>query len=190
MESEGTTRGKIVMRTIRAAIFVVVALLVAIILVVVTIGAFLPQQHISTCAARFREPPDAIWQVITDYAKFTAWRKDVTRVEMLPPVDGKPSWREFDNHGGSIPYDVMVMVPPRALVLRIADPKLPFGGTWTYEITSEKDGSSLVRITEAGEIYNPIFRVAARFVLGYSRTQEQYLQALGAKFGQPVTIEK
>jgi len=190
VESEGTTRGRIVMRTIRAGIFVLVALLVVIILVVVAIGAFLPQQHVSTCAAQFHEAPDAIWQAITEYAKYPAWRKDVTRVEVLPPVNGKPSWREFDNHGGSIPYEVMVMVPPRALVVRIADAKLPFGGTWTYEISSMKDGGSLVRITEAGEIYNPIFRVAARYVLGYSRTQEEYLQALGAKFGQSVTIEK
>jgi uncharacterized protein YndB with AHSA1/START domain len=190
MESEAMSRGTIVMRTIRAGIFVLVALLVLIILVVVAIGAFLPQQHISTRAAQFQQPPDAIWQTITDFPKFPEWRNDVTRVEMLPPVNGKPAWREFDNHGGSIPYQVMVMVPPRALVVRIADPKLPFGGTWTYEISSVKDGGSLLRITEAGEIYNPIFRVAARFVLGYSRTQEQYLQALGAKFGEPVTIEK
>src|ERR1700733_14289277 len=160
------------MRTIRAGIFVLVALLVLIILAVVAIGAFLPQQHISTRAAQFHQPPDAVWQGIPEYAKFPVWRKDVTRVEMLPPVNAKPSWREFDNHGGSIPYEVMVMVPPRVLVVRIADPKLPFGGAW------------------AGEIYNPIFRVAARFVLGYSRTQEQYLQALGAKFGEPGTIEK
>jgi uncharacterized protein YndB with AHSA1/START domain len=177
-------------RTVRAAIFVLVALLVLVILVAVAIGAFLPQQHISTRAALLRQPPDAIWQTITDYEKFPAWRKDVAGVEMLPAVNGKPEWREFDRHGGSIPYEVMVMVPPRALVVRIADPKLPFGGTWTYEISSTKDGGSLVRITEAGEIYNPIFRVAAGFVLGYSRTQDQYLQALGAKFGEPVTIEK
>ena len=85
---------------------------------------------------------------------------------------------------------MMVTVPPRALVTRIADPKLPFGGTWTYEISSQADGGSLLRITEDGEIYNPIFRFASRFVLGYSRTQEQYLQALGARFGESVTLEK
>jgi len=178
------------MRTIRAVIFVLVALLALIVLVVVTIGAFLPQQHISTCAARFQQPPTAIWQAITEYEKFPAWRKDVLRVETLPEVDGKPVWRELDRHGGSIPFRVMVMVPPRVLVTRIADPKLPFGGTWTYEISSQADGGSLLRITEDGEIYNPIFRFAARFVIGYSRTQEQYLQALGTKFGQSVTIEK
>jgi len=179
-----------VMRAIRAGIFVVVALLVLIVLVVVTVGAFLPQQHISTCAARFQQSPDAIWEAITDYGKFPAWRKDVVRVEALPDVNGKPAWREFGRQGGSIPYQVMVMVPPRALVTRIADPKLPFGGTWTYEISSPADGGSLLRITEDGEIYNPIFRFASRFVLGYSRTQEEYLQALGAKFGQSVTIVK
>ena len=178
------------MRAIRAVIFVLVALLVLIVLVVVAIGAFLPQQHISTCAARFHQPPNAIWQAITDYEKFPAWRKDVLRVEALPEVNGKPAWREFDRDGGSIPFQVMVMVPPRVLVTRIADPKLPFGGTWTYEISSQADGSSLLRITEDGEIYNPIFRFAARFVLGYTRTQKEYLQALGAKFGQSVTIEK
>ena len=90
MEFEAVTTGKIVMRTIRAGIFVLVALLVLIILVVVAIGAFLPQQHISTRAAQFHQPPDAIWQAITDYAKFPAWRKDLTRVEMVAPVNGKP----------------------------------------------------------------------------------------------------
>ena len=177
-------------RAVRAVVFVLVALLVLIVLVVVTIGAFLPQQHISTCAARFQQTPDAVWEAITDYEKFPAWRKDVTRVEALPEVNGKPAWREFGPQGGSIPYQVMVMVPPRALVTRIADPKLPFGGTWTYEISSPADGGSMLRITEDGEIYNPIFRFASRFVLGYSRTQEEYLRALGAKFGQSVTIVK
>jgi hypothetical protein len=178
------------MRMIRAVIFVLVALLALTVLVVVSIGAFLPSQHISTCEARFHQPPTAIWVAITDYEKFPAWRKDVLRVETLPDVNGKPVWREFDRHGGSIPFQVMVMVAPRVLVTRIADPKSPFGGTWTYEISSLADGSSLLRITEDGEIYNPIFRFAVRFVLGYSRTQEEYLQALGAKFGQSVTIEK
>jgi hypothetical protein len=178
------------MRAIRTGIFVLVALLALTVLVVVSIGAFLPQQHISTCAARFQQSPDAIWQAITDYEKFPAWRKDVVKVEALPDLNGKPAWREFGKQGGSIPFQVMVMVPPRALVTRIADPKLPFGGTWTYEISPQTDGSSLLRITENGEIYNPIFRFASRFILGYSRTQKEYLQALGARFRQSVTIEK
>ncbi len=174
------------MRVLKAGLLVIIA----IILVVVVIGAMLPKEHVSTRAARFHQPADAIWNAITDYSKLSTWRKDVTRVEVLPDVNGKPSWREFDAHGHAIPYEVMVMVPPRALVVRIADPQLPFGGTWTYEISPAPDGNSLLRITENGEIYNPVFRFVARFFMGYSKTQEQYLLALGSKFGQNVTIEK
>lgn len=164
-------------------------IVVAIVLIVVTIGALLPKQHVSTRAASFHQSPDAIWTAITDSAKFPAWRKEVVRVEALPEFNGKPSWREYDRHGRSIPYQVMVMVPPKVFVVRIADPKLPFGGTWTYEITPAPQSSSLLRITEDGEVYNPVFRFVARFILGYSQTQDQYLNALGAKFGETTTIE-
>ena len=35
-----------------------------------------------------------------------------------------------------------------------------------------------MRITEDGEIYNPIFRVMARFVFGYEGTIAAYLASL------------
>jgi hypothetical protein len=74
-------------------------------------------------------------------------------------------------------------------VARIADDKLPYGGTWTWEIEETPEGSA-VRITENGEIYNPLFRFAARYVFGYSSTMEAYLRALGKKFGEEsVAIE-
>jgi len=74
------------------------------------------------------------------------------------------------------------------LVVRIADPKLPFGGTWTYEITPAPEGSSL-RIREDGEVYNPIFRFVSRFVVGYSGTIDAYLKSLGRKFSEQTKVE-
>ena len=79
-------------------------------------------------------------------------------------------------------------VPPRKLVVRIADRGLPFGGAWTFDITPQGSGSEL-RITEDGEVYNVIFRFMARFIFGYTTTIETYLKDLGVKFGQPVEIE-
>jgi hypothetical protein len=61
-------------------------------------------------------------------------------------------------------------------VSRIADPNLPFGGTWTFEITPAPGGARL-RITEDGEIYNPLFRFMARFIFGYEGTINGYLSA-------------
>lgn len=77
----------------------------------------------------------------------------------------------------------MEETPPTRLVTRIADRNLPFGGAWTHEITPEP-GGCLVKITEAGEIYNPIFRFMARFVFGYNGSIEAYLRALHKKFGE------
>ena len=71
---------------------------------------------------------------------------------------------------------------------RIADKGLPFGGTWTLEITSEAGGAAL-RITEDGEIYNVIFRFMARYVFGYTSTIEGFLRDLGKKVGETVEIE-
>jgi hypothetical protein len=72
--------------------------------------------------------------------------------------------------------------PPRRLVTRIADPDLPFGGTWTFELTPAGSGTSLT-ITERGQIRHPIFRAVARFVLGYGATMETFLDELRARIG-------
>jgi hypothetical protein len=84
---------------------------------------------------------------------------------------------------GTIPLETVISQPPAKLVVRIADPKLPFGGTWTYEITPIATGSSL-RIREDGEVYNPLFRFLSRFVFGQSTTIETYLKSLAKKFGE------
>jgi len=164
------------------------AIIVGIVLAAALIGAFLPAQHIVTREAGYQVPAQAIWQAITDYQKFPEWRKMVIRVEPLPTVSGRPSWRELDAHGASIPYEVVEWTPPQRLVTRIADPKLPFGGTWTFEIFPLPAGATL-RITENGEVRNVIYRFMVRYAFGNTITLDAYLKALGQKFGENVSIE-
>jgi hypothetical protein len=170
-------------------LFIILAALAVLILLVVAVGALLPAKHVSSRAVRFKRAPAEIWGVITDFQKFPEWRRNVQRVEPLTPVNGNPSWREIDARGHAIPYVIVDSVSPQRLVTEIADSKLPFGGTWTFGITPTNDGGSTLRITENGEIYNPLFRFVARFFLGYSATQEQYLRELGAKLGEPAVIQ-
>lgn len=80
--------------------------------------------------------------------------------------------------------------PPEHLAVRIADQGLPYGGTWTFVITPVAGGGSELYIREDGEIYNLIFRFMARFILGYTASIESHLRGLGAKFGEPITIER
>jgi uncharacterized protein YndB with AHSA1/START domain len=165
-----------------------IAFLAGIVLLVAVIGALLPEKHTATAEASFHQPPSAVWQAITDYAKFPTWRATITRTQPLLPVNGNPSWIEVDTHANAIPYEGIEYTPPQRLVTRIADPKLPFGGTWTYEITPTPTGSTL-RITENGEVHNVIFRFMSRFVFGQRSTIDTYLKALGAKFGETTEVK-
>jgi len=152
------------------------SLLAVIILVVLVAGWSLPVKHTASRSKVLAAPPDAVWKVITDVDAFPQWRGDVTKVERLPDRNGHAAWIE-DGKNDRLTFVVETSQPPRLLVTRIADPTLPFGGTWTYELTPASGGTTLV-ITENGEIYNPIFRVMARFVFGYESTMDSYLEAL------------
>jgi uncharacterized protein YndB with AHSA1/START domain len=151
---------------------------------VAMLGYTLPKGHVASRKAVFAAPPERIWELITGPP---GWRPDVKKFEPLPATAGRRTWAETDSRGQRITFEEVEAVPPRRLVTRIADPKLPFGGTWTYEIAAD-GGRTEVRITEKGEIYNVIFRVAARYYFGYTATLEAYLKALAAKLGENVTI--
>jgi len=165
-----------------------VILLVGLPALVALVGSLLPKAHSASRHATFHQSPETLWRVLTDRVAMPSWRTDLRAIERLPDLDGHEVWQETDRRGQKLRLETLEAVPPRRLVGRIADPKLPFGGTWTYEITPVADGSTLT-ITEDGEIYNPIFRFVARFILGYTGTMESYLRALAAKFGEQVVIE-
>jgi uncharacterized protein YndB with AHSA1/START domain len=169
-------------------IFRILGIIVALALCVVAIGAALPRQHVVSRQAIYHQPAEAIWQAIMDYEKFPTWIRGVARVETFQSPDGHPGWTEILSSGMKIPLEVTDAAPPRRLVTRIADPKLPWGGTWTTEITPAPDGS-VMRITEDGYVNNPVFRFMSRFVFGYTDTLDSYMKSLGAKFGEQVTIQ-
>jgi len=152
------------------------------------IGALLPTGHVATRMARYGQPPEKIWEAITDVEASPSWRKDLKSVRRLPDRDGKPAWVETSSFG-DLPLVVIAWEPPRRMVARIDDSKLPFGGTWTYEVTPVEGGATL-RLTERGEIRNAFFRFMSRFVFGYTATMETYLKNLGTKFGENVTPEE
>jgi hypothetical protein len=43
-----------------------------------------------------------------------------------------------------------------------------------------------LRITEDGEVYNPLFRFMARFIFGYEATIGSYMSALEKRFARGV----
>lgn len=156
--------------------------LAGVFLLITVIGWLLPKAHSVSREAQFNQPPEVIWKAITDVEAMPTWRQGLKSVKHLPDKNGLPSWVET-SASGTIPFETVVSQPPSKLVVRIADPGLPFGGTWSYQITPVASGSSL-RIREDGEVYNPVFRFLSRFVFGYSSTMDAYLRSLGRKFAE------
>jgi uncharacterized protein YndB with AHSA1/START domain len=161
-------------------LIIAVATMALLVALTALVGSRLPKSHRVSREQALRASPEALWTAITSVEAFPSWRSDVSKVQRLPDRDGRPVWIE-EGGSGKITLAVERWEPPRILVVRIADPDLPFGGTWTYEITPAAEGSRL-RITEDGEVYNPLFRFMARFIFGYEATIGSYMSALEKRF--------
>jgi uncharacterized protein YndB with AHSA1/START domain len=159
----------------------VVGFLLAVVGLMAAVGSMLPVAHRATREASYPVSRDSLFVLITDVPRFPSWRSGVQRVEPRPPVEGRSRWREVGGDG-EILYELVETVPGRRVVIRIADPDLPFGGTWTYELADSAPGTRL-RITEDGEVHNPIFRFMSRYVFGHHSAIERYLADLAAVVG-------
>lgn len=165
---------------------IVLGVLVALVLVVVGVGSMLPVGHRASRQVKLHQPPERVFAAINHPASFPTWRAEVKSVEILPDHNGHRVFRETGGDG-TILYEVDSVIPNRVLVTRIADRSLPFGGKWTYELVPEGESTTL-RITEDGEVYNPLFRFVSRFVIGYHATIDGYLRELSKKFGDDSAV--
>ena len=164
-------------------VILIAAILVGLILLVVIIGLILPKAHRATHMARFKQRPEEIFALI---AGPQDWR-GVKRTE-LASDGGVRRWSE-EAGWHAVTFEQTANEPPYRFGSKIVDKGLPYSGNWTWEITATDEGCTC-RITEEGEVSNPIFRVVGRFVIGYTKTIDDYLNALGKKFSEPVKIEQ
>jgi len=162
-----------------------VGVLVLLVAVVVVIGLLLPKRHVASRSAVIRATPEKIFALISGSQE---WRPDVKSCELIDGEGGKHFQRETSRRGETVLYELEGSRPPLAIERRIATENLPYGGKWSFAL-EPVDGGTKVRITEDGEVYNPIFRFVSRFVMGHTAMLDAYLKALGKAVGQDVRIE-
>jgi len=165
-------------------VLIVVGSLALLILSVFVIGALLPKHHIATRSAMFHAKPEQLFALISGPP---TWRPDVKKYEVVPNAGGPEIWRETDSHGQTILYEVVERKAPVLLKTRIATPDLPYGGGWTLALHDD-GGWTTLRITEDGNVYNPIFRFVLWFILGHTRTIDAYLTNLANALGQQIEV--
>jgi hypothetical protein len=158
---------------------IVVIALVGLAAILALIGMMLPKGHRASRTATLAAAPPIVFGVITDFARAPEWRRDISRIEIVPD-DGHG--RVVREHGrqGVVPYRVEVFEPTSRLVMRIDDSSLPYGGSWTYELRPDGAGTAIT-ITEDGEVYNPIFRFVHKMFLSPYASMDGYLEDLRAR---------
>jgi uncharacterized protein YndB with AHSA1/START domain len=165
-------------------ILVSLGMVVGLIVVTAIVGALLPRDHRASSSLTLRQPPEAIWIVISDPAGVPGWWPDVTTSSQLPVAEGgRARWQQTTSDGYAMVLEVEQADPPRLLkTVIVTKPGDPFGGTWTYQLSPADSGTTLT-ITEEGWVANPLFRVMMR-LMGTHRTLDSYLAALAHRFGE------
>ena len=134
---------------------------------------------------RIQQAAQQVWALIVDRLHQPTWRLDVTKVESAASPNGKPRWKETMSNGMVVTMEERELDPVKMLVVDIADPDLPFGGTWTYQLSATANGSRL-QITEDGFVKPPMYRFFMIF-MDPASTMTKYLTFLGRKLGETVT---
>jgi hypothetical protein len=168
-------------RLLRFSGYVFVALL-AVTGLVMGLGSRLPMEHVATVTAEIAAAPERVWGLISDVERQPGWRTGLKAVEMTGPGAAGPCWREMQGWM-AMPLCVTASEEPGngrmgRRVVEVADPKLPFGGEWTYELEPVGIGATRVRITERGTTGPAMWRFFGHYVVGEDRNVRQYMRDL------------
>jgi len=147
------------------------------------IGNRLPENHTAQRDHVYSATPERIYKEISTPNQYPKWRSGVQQVTMLADSGGMPRFRE-SAMSGDVTYVVEHAVPNRQYVLTIADASLPYGGSWTFDLTPVAGGTQ-VSITEEGAVHNPFFRFMSRYVFGHFKTIDGYLGDLDKRLSNP-----
>jgi hypothetical protein len=104
------------------------------------------------------------------------WRTDLKSYKFYDQGSRRMA-QETDKHAQTITFEIVESRPPTLLKRTIADKNLPFGGSWTWQLEPVGENCRIT-ITEDGEVYNPVFRFLSKFVIGQTRTIDNYLDML------------
>lgn len=83
-------------------------------------GMVLPRVRTSTGTLTMARSRETIWSILMDLDGMPRWRSDLTRLERLPDLHGRRTWKET-GPGGERIVQMVVAEAPRRLVMRNAE---------------------------------------------------------------------
>jgi hypothetical protein len=170
-------------------ILAIVAVLVGLGGIALVLGAITPIHHRVAVSIRLRQRAETLFDLAADVKAAVSWRDGMTSSVVVDPApDGAQRFRQTDANG-TITYRIEEAQRPNRFVTRIDDPSLPFGGTWTISFVPSDDTTD-VTIVEDGVVRSSVFRFFARYIFGYYRSAESYLNQLAKHVGENGAIRR
>jgi hypothetical protein len=138
------------------------------------LGSRVPVAHTVSVAETIPASQEKVWGLISDVASQPNWRTGLKAVQPLPSENGATCWAEVET-GTTMPLCADVREAPVRQVVRIADPKLPFGGTRTYVLEPAGENSTKLTITENGTTGPAMWRFVDHYILHEDGEIKQYM---------------
>lgn len=158
-----------------------IGFLISIIALILLTGAMLPIKHVASKTIIINANNAQVWQLITSYRDMPTWRNDVTKIDIMTDDNGVEIVYEYENDIDFLAFETIERIEGKKLVRKIYGERLPFGGTWTFELLQNSDTTELT-IVEHGEVYNILFRFVSRFIIGHHATINKYIDNIATVF--------
>ena len=171
------------MRFVKAVGVLVVVLLLCVV-AMYAMGSHLPVAHTATATAVINAPQAAVWQKMEDVKSQPQWRKELNGIDDAASQNGHPCWTEVQKHMRMLLCEDLWPPSPVTRIVRIADPTLPFGGLWTYELQPIDAAPSRLTITENGTTGPAMWRFLGHYAFHEDTSIKLYESELQQAFAK------
>ena len=160
-------------------------------LIVLAVGAYLyalsiPAHQTHTRTIVLKQTAEAVFALLTDLPNFPKWNRNMEKIEILPPIDGKEATRQTFKGNMTMTIITTESTPPKHLVRSMGDAGGPFEGSWIYDITPTPDGSQVV-LTEQSTANSAVFRLMIK-IFGATKYMDEHLEGMAKQFGETAVI--
>lgn len=164
----------------------IVVLLILLALAAYLIGFTIPAHQTHTRTIALKQTPEAVFALLADLPSFPQWNRNLVKVEMLSPINGKEATRQTFKGNMQMTIITAESMPPTHLVRALGDMGGPFEGAWTYDISRTAAGSEIA-LNEQSSMPNPFFRLMTK-LFGPTKYMDEHLQDIAQHFGETATV--
>ncbi|CAN5557150.1 hypothetical protein BH20VER1_BH20VER1_10730 [soil metagenome] len=164
----------------------IVGILMALVGLCYLAGMTYSREQSYTRTIELKQPPEAVFALLSDVENMPTWNDGLEKVEIIPPIDGKQATRQTCKGNLQMTIVTTESHPPSHLIRTMGDEDGPFVGSWTYNITDTPSGSQ-VALTEDSNVRNPFTRLMMK-IMGPTKYMDAHLQGLAKHFGETAVI--